>query len=180
VSADWPKPRGISLAGRTVALVGFGDIGRNIARRALAARVRVVVYDPAFAPVPELAEVARRSWPEDIAEADFLVLCCALTAENRHILNATTLAQLKRGVRIVNVARGALIDEAALCGALASGQVHSAALDVFESEPLPSGSPLRKLERCVFGSHNASNTRDAALRASLRAIDLLAASLAGA
>ncbi|MFN6035371.1 MAG: NAD(P)-dependent oxidoreductase, partial [Dolichospermum sp.] len=101
------------------------------------------------------------------------VLTCALTPDNWHILNKKTLALAKRGLRIVNVARGPLIDEVALAEALASGQVHSVALDVFEVEPLPEESPLRQFEQCIFGSHNASNTVDAVHRASERAIALL-------
>jgi D-3-phosphoglycerate dehydrogenase / 2-oxoglutarate reductase len=88
-------------------------------------------------------------------------------------LNAQTLVKAKPGVRIVNVARGPLIDETALIAALASGQVHSAALDVFEVEPLPTDSPLRQFEQCIFGSHNGSNTVDAVRRASKKAISLL-------
>ncbi|NVK57617.1 MAG: phosphoglycerate dehydrogenase, partial [Alteromonadaceae bacterium] len=78
----------------------------------------------------------------------------------------------------VNVARGPLIDEAALIAALQSGHVHSAALDVFEVEPLPADSPLRDMDRCIFGSHNGSNTVDAVIRASHEAITKLAGFLA--
>jgi D-3-phosphoglycerate dehydrogenase len=90
------------------------------------------------------------------------------------MLNADVLARAKRGVRVVNVARGPLIDEAALIAALGSGQVQGAALDVYEAEPLPAGSPLRGFDQCVFGSHNGSNTMDAVRRTSERAIGLLA------
>jgi D-3-phosphoglycerate dehydrogenase / 2-oxoglutarate reductase len=83
------------------------------------------------------------------------------------------MSQCKPGIRIVNVARGPLIDEGALVAALQSGQVHSAALDVFEVEPLPQDSPLRNMERCIFGSHNGSNTVDAVIRASHTAIERL-------
>jgi len=168
----WPKPRGISLAGRTLGLVGLGDIGRNLARRALAADMKVVAYDPFFD--GELASgVARASWPERIGDADFLAFTCALTAANRHMLNATTLAHAKPGVRVVNVARGPLIDEVALVAALQAGHVHSAALDVFEVEPLPADSPLRDLPQTIFGSHNGSNSADAVRRCSHLAIDTL-------
>jgi D-3-phosphoglycerate dehydrogenase / 2-oxoglutarate reductase len=170
----WPKPAGISLADRTVALVGFGDIGRNTARRLLASEMRVVAYDPFFKPAPALPDVQPAPWPARLDEADFIVLTCALTPQNRHILGTDALARAKPGVRVVNVARGPLIDETSLLAALRSGQVHSAALDVFEREPLPADSPLREFgERVLFGSHNSSNTIDAVERTSLKAIDLL-------
>lgn len=169
----WPKPAGISLAGKTVGLIGFGDIGRQIARRLIAAEMKVIVYDPQFQPQQGLDRVEPSRWPDRLDEADFLILCCALTAENRHMLNTDTLARTKRGVRLVNVARGPLIDETALLAGLETGQLHSAALDVFEVEPLPVGSALRRFERCVFGSHNSSNTVEAVVRTSHQAIDLL-------
>jgi D-3-phosphoglycerate dehydrogenase len=169
---QWPKPCGISLAGRTLGLLGLGDIGRNLARRARAADLKVVAYDPYY--TGPLAEgIERADWPHRIGEADFLAFTCALTASNRHMLNAGTLALAKPGVRLVNVARGPLIDEAALLAALQSGHVHSAALDVFEVEPLPAESPLRGLPQTIFGSHNGSNSADAVRRCSLYAVDKL-------
>lgn len=172
-AGKWPKPSGVSLAGRTVALVGYGDIGRNLARRLLASEMRLVAYDPALDPGQPPDGVRIGKWPDGLGECDFIVFTCALTRENRHMLNASALARARRGVRVVNVARGPLIDEAALVAALKSGQVGAAALDVFEEEPLPAGSPLRHFEQCVFGSHNGSNTVDGVRRASERAIDLL-------
>jgi D-3-phosphoglycerate dehydrogenase len=167
----WPKPAGISLHGRTTALVGYGDIGRAIAARLDACEMLLNVYDPrATGP---LAVGVLRTWPDRLQDADFLVLACALTKENHHLVNAAALAHCKPGVRIVNVSRGPLIDEAALIAALESGHVHSAALDVFEIEPLPAASPLRQHGRCIFGSHNGSNTSDAVVRATHRAIDIL-------
>jgi D-3-phosphoglycerate dehydrogenase len=169
----WPKPAGVSLAGKTVALAGFGDIGRNVARRLLASEMRVIAYDPFFQPAPGLEGVENAAWPQRLEEADFVVFTCALTPQNHHMLGAEELARLKPGVRVVNVARGPLIDEAALAAALAEGRIHSAALDVFEVEPLPAESPLRSFPRCIFGSHNGSNTLDAVIRTSERAIELL-------
>jgi D-3-phosphoglycerate dehydrogenase len=168
----WPKPRGISLAGRTMALAGLGDIGRHVARRAKAADLRVVAYDPFYTgPVPDGVE--RAAWPDRLEEADFIVLTCALTDSSRHMLSADTLVRARRGVRVVNVARGPLIDEAALAAALASGHVHSAGLDVFEVEPLPADSPLRAFPQTIFGSHNGSNTEDAVRRCSHLAVGTL-------
>jgi D-3-phosphoglycerate dehydrogenase len=172
-TGQWPKPRGISLAGKTVALVGFGDVGRNTARRLLAADMKVFAYDPFARPSPDLPTVALAAWPQRLEEADFIVVNCALTPSSHHLVDADALALAKRGVRVVNVGRGPVIDEAALTSALDSGRVYSAALDVFEVEPLPVDSPLRAHPRCVFGSHNASNTADAVERTSLIAIDKL-------
>ena len=170
---NWIKPSGISLAGKTVALVGFGDIGRNTAKRLLAFDLNVIAYDPYFQAQDDLSKVESSIWPERVEEADFIVLTCALTSDNYHLLNADIFAKVKPAVKIVNVARGPLIDESALIDALSSGKIHSAALDVFEVEPLPLDSPLRSFEQCIFGSHNGSNTVDAVHRASQQAIALL-------
>lgn len=178
-AGEWPKPRGISLAGKTVALVGYGDIGKNTARRLLAADMTVVAYDPHAPDDIAMPQVQRAAWPQRINDADFIVINCALTPSSHHMLNAEVLAQCKSGVRVVNVGRGSVIDEAALEAALNSGQVFSAALEVFELEPLPMQSPLRSHPRCVFGSHNASNTVDAVIRASHQAIRHLAGFLNG-
>jgi D-3-phosphoglycerate dehydrogenase len=171
-SGGWPKPSGSSLSGKTVALAGFGNIGRATARKLLAFGMKVIAYDPYYQGDPAL-DVESTAWPERLDEADFVVLTCALTESSRHMVNAQTLARMKPGVRIVNVGRGPLIDEVALIAALESGHVASAALDVFEDEPLPKASPLRKFDRCIFGSHNSSNTKEAVHRTSLKAIDSL-------
>jgi len=170
---QWSKPRGISLAGKTAALVGYGDIGKNTAKRLLASSMHVIAYDPFSNDDPALPEVQRASWPERIHEADFIVINCALTPSSRHLINSELLQKTKPGVRIINVGRGPIIDEQALELALESGQVFSAALDVFEIEPLPINSALRNHPRCVFGSHNASNTADAVARTSEIAINKL-------
>jgi D-3-phosphoglycerate dehydrogenase len=169
-AGNWPKPRGISLAGKTAAVLGYGDIGHNVVKRLAAAEMRLIVYDP-LAKAAEHAVLA--TWPERLEEADFIVVACALTPSSRHLVNANALARAKKDVRVVNVSRGPIIDEPALIAALQSGHVYSAALDVFEQEPLPLDSPLRQHPRCLFGSHNASNTRDAVERTSRVAIGKL-------
>lgn len=173
-AGEWLKPWGISLAGKVVALVGFGDIGRNIAKRAAAADMEVIVYDPAIDSESEIEPHSLGRWPEGLSRCDFIVLACTLTRDNQHMINAETLALLKHGTRLVNVSRGGLVDESALAAALESGQLHGAALEVFEHEPLPADSPLRRYENCIFGSHNASNTMEAVDRVSLQVIDKLA------
>jgi D-3-phosphoglycerate dehydrogenase len=175
----WPKPRGISLAGKTVALIGYGDIGRNTAKRLLAADMRVIAYDPASQGMSAAAGIEFADWPQRVEEADFIVVTCALTPSSHHMLDADVLARTKPGVRVVNVGRGPVIHEAALEDALRGGHVYAAALDVFEVEPLPASAYLREHPRCVFGSHNASNTVDAVDRTSRIAIDHLLKFLRG-
>ena len=171
---EWPKPRGMSLAGKTVALIGYGDVGKNAARRMLAADMNLIAYDPYALDSPELESVERAQWPDRISEADFIVVTAALTDSSYHMVNEAVLEEAKPGVRVVNVGRGPVIDEAALERALISGKVYSAALDVFEVEPLSMDSSLRKHPRCILGSHNASNTVEAVTRTSEIAINKLA------
>lgn len=169
---NWPKNRGISLPGRTVGVVGYGDIGRNTALRALALQLNVIVYDPGMTAIED-AGITLSSWPQKIDECDFLIFTCALNSANHHMFNQSVIEACKPGVRVVNVARGPLLNEADLCTALQSGQVHSAALDVFEIEPLPMQSYLREHPLCILGSHNASNTSDAVIKTNNIAIEKL-------
>lgn len=172
-NGTWPKPAGMSLAGKRVALVGFGDIGRSTAKRLAAFDMPIIAYDPGNDDTGGIPNLERAAWPARIEEADFIVFTCALNAHNRHMLDAAVLAKAKPGVQVINVARGPLIDEPALVDALQRGHVQAAALDVFEEEPLPANSPLRQMPQCIFGSHNGSNTKDAVRRASHEAMQRL-------
>lgn len=169
----WPKPSGISVLGRTVAIVGFGDIGQQTALRIQACGGKVIAYDPQFTPIAGV-KADHAIWPERLEEVDFLIFTCPLNPATQGMFNEATLPLLKSGVRIVNVGRGPVIKESALIEGLDRGIVHSAALDVFEEEPLAPTSPLRQYENCIFGSHNGSNSIDAVRRVSLIAIDKIA------
>jgi D-3-phosphoglycerate dehydrogenase len=169
----WPKNRGMSLLGKTVGVIGFGDIGKSFAKRAVALGMKPIIYDPGFKEVDANLGVLG-AWPNQTNECDFLVFTCALNKHNYHMLNADVLSKCKDKIRIVNVARGPLIDEQALCEGLKTGKVHSVALDVFEIEPLPMDSYLREHSLCVLGSHNSSNTEDAVIKTNIRAIDEIA------
>lgn len=169
---QWIKPKGISLSGKIVALVGFGDIGKNTATRLLASDMNVIAYDPNINDI-SVSGVQSAVWPQRLAEADFIVITCALTKSSFHMINDGILQQTKKGVRIVNVGRGPIIDEPALEQSLKDNQVYAAALDVFEVEPLPKNSYLRTHPRCIFGSHNASNTVDSVKKTSIIAINKL-------
>jgi len=171
---NWIKPPGMSITGKTVALIGVGDIGLATARRLKGFDVKINAYDPFTKLTANEAGVDQiLAFPEKLDEADFVIITCALTPANHHIINTGSIAKMKDGVIIINVSRGPLIDEIALIEALKSGTVKSAGLDVFEIEPLPADSPLRQFEQCIFGTHNGSNTKEAVIRASLKAIDLL-------
>ena len=171
-AGQWPKNRGISIAGNTVGVVGLGDIGQNVVTRCQALGLKVIAYDPGYEESP-LDGVELRSWPCSLNQCDFLVFTCALNAKNHHMFSSELLSKLKPGLRLINVARGPLLDERAVEIGLKNGTIHSAALDVFEVEPLPKDSALRTHELCIFGSHNASNTAEAVKKTNHAAIKKL-------
>lgn len=154
---------GVELYGKTLGIVGMGRVGGEVARRAIALGMRVKVYDPF------LALSRARSLQVEIAEklddllpdADFITLHSPLTDETRGIMNRETLARCKKGVRLINCARGGLVVEADLAAALASGQVAGAALDVYEQEPLPADWPLRQAPNLVLTPHLGASTQEA-------------------
>lgn len=171
---NWIKPAGMSLTGKKVALVGLGDIGFNTAKRLNAFDMDIVAYDPFTKLTAQEAGVSEIAvFPAKLGEADFVVITCALTASSYHMINAESISKMKDGVYVINVSRGGLIDEPALIDALQSGKVKAAALEVFETEPLPADNPLRDLDQCIFGTHNGSHTVEGVRRASLKAIDLI-------
>ncbi|WP_183817126.1 phosphoglycerate dehydrogenase [Parvularcula dongshanensis] len=172
-AGGWPKPAGVSLWNKRCGIVGFGDIGRETARRCLAFGMEVIAYDPAFVAVPDL-EVRAAVWPEAIETLDFLIFTCPLNVHTAGMFNDKIVDRVKRGLFVVNVARGPIIREQALHRGLQSGAIAAAALDVFETEPLPTESPLRTYGDCIFGSHNGSNTVDAVRRVSRTAIKHMA------
>lgn len=173
-AGDWPKPAGISVTGKHIGVVGFGDIGRNVVKRLSGFDVTVTVYDPGIEGNQGFDFVERAVFPAALEKCDFLIFTCALNQHNFHMLNAETLRLMKAGSRVINVARGPLIDEGALVQALQSGHISAAALDVFEVEPLPQYSPLRDMPQCIFGSHNGSNTIEGVDRATFKALEEIA------
>lgn len=165
-NGGWLKPLGMSLHGKVLGIIGVGNIGKAVGRRADVMGMRLLGYDLYPISTEYLDEVGMEqiALPSLFRQADFIVLCCNLNQSNFHLLNEQAFAQMKKGVHIVNVARGPLIDERALICALHAEKVAGAALDVFETEPLPWDSPLRNFENCIFGSHNSSNTFEAVMR----------------
>ncbi len=164
-SKKWSRKdfEGVELYNKTLAIIGMGRIGSELSRRAVAFGMRVMAYDP------YLSAARARSLQVELVEelddlltnADFISLHTPLTNETRHVLDATRIAKTKRGVRIINCARGGLIDEAALTAALEDGHVAAAALDVFEIEPLPEDSPLRAAPNLILTPHLGASTAEA-------------------
>ncbi|KIC36438.1 hypothetical protein RA26_13080 [Leisingera sp. ANG-M7] len=157
--AGWPKGRFPGMAGRTMGVIGYGAIGQGVGQRARGLGMEVIAHDPYMSTAPDGTQLV--SFPELLAQADVICLCCNQTAENYHLINADALEHARDGVVVVNVARGGLIDEAALVAGLQSGKVGAAALDVFETEPLPQDHPLLQFENVAVSSHNANSTIEA-------------------
>ncbi|UCD23167.1 MAG: hypothetical protein JSW51_08885 [Gemmatimonadota bacterium] len=169
-SGGWDRKRfgGAELHGKTLSALGLGRIGRHVVRLAQAFGMRVLAHDPYVS--PELArELGITLVPLDdaLSQADVVTLHMPLTDDTRKIMNASRFALMKATAVLVNTARGGLIDDAALVAALDAGKLGGAALDVFESEPLAAGSPLRSSEKVVLTPHLAASTVEAQKRVSL-------------
>jgi D-3-phosphoglycerate dehydrogenase len=170
---------GVELADKTLGVLGFGRIGQQVARRAAGLGMRVVAYDPFVSPdrFRELGVERVESEREVYAAADFLTLHLPLTDQTRGSINAKAFGRMRKGVRIVNAARGALVDEDDLLEALKSGRVGGAALDVFSTEPY--AGPLLELDNVVATPHLAASTEEAQDRAGVIIAEQVAAALDG-
>ena len=171
--ADRYKDMPIDLYGKTILIVGFGKIGTRAARRYGAMEMRVLVYDPyvysetirgmGYEPVQDL--------DEGVARADFITVHCPKTSETTGLFDAARLARMKKSAYLVNTARGGIIDERALYGALKERRIAGAALDVFEKEPTPSNNPLLTLDNFIAAPHVAGVTREAVDRMGVAAVE---------
>jgi D-3-phosphoglycerate dehydrogenase len=171
---NWIKPTGVSTSGKNIAVIGLGDIGQSLIKRLKGFDVHIAAYDPfSNFKAEELGINAILEFPNRIIEADFIILTCALTPSSREMINKDSISKMKKGVRIINVARGPLINENDLINALDSGWVKSVALDVFEEEPIKITNNLMNYPNCILGSHNGSNTKEAVDRATFKAIEYL-------
>jgi D-3-phosphoglycerate dehydrogenase len=180
VDGRWERSKwgGVELADKTLGVLGFGRIGRQVARRALALQMRVLAYDP-FVSADRFRElgVESASFDDVLGRADFLTLHLPLTDETRGAIGEASIAKMRHGVRIVNAARGDLVDEAALVAALESGQVAGAAIDVFVQEPYDG--PLLHAPNVVVTPHLAASTEEAQDRAGVIVAEQVAAALEG-
>ncbi|HSF94435.1 MAG TPA: hydroxyacid dehydrogenase [Thermohalobaculum sp.] len=183
-SGTWPRPAfiGRETAGKTLGIVGLGDIGRQTARRAAALGMEAVACDPYLDDADPAWALARRvSLGELLSVADAVSLHVPLTAETRHLIGPDQFAAMRPGAVIVNTARGGVVDEAALVEAMASGGLGGAALDVYETEPLTAAAAARfgGLKNLILTPHVAGLTVESEVRVSTMVVDKVISHLAG-
>ncbi len=174
-AGKWEKNRfmGVELTSKTLGLIGAGNIGSIVADRARGLKMKVVAYDPFLTPERAIdLGIEKVTLDELLARADFITLHTPLTNETRNILSAEALAKTKKGVRIINCARGGLIDEAALKAAMDSGQVGGAALDVFVEEPATQ-SPLFGTPNFISTPHLGASTNEAQVNVAIQVAEQL-------
>lgn len=161
---EWKRSKfmGVELYNKTLGIIGLGRIGREVAKRALSFGMKIIAYDPFLS-----QEVAEGVGAEIVelknlfARADYISVHVPLTEETRYIISDKEFAQMKKGVRVINCARGGIINETALVNAIKEGKVAAAAIDVFEIEPLPADSEFLKLENVVVTPHLGASTEEA-------------------
>jgi phosphoglycerate dehydrogenase-like enzyme len=168
-NGGWKIAWGNDVGGRTLGIIGLGRIGMAVARRAAGFAMRLLAYNPKPKPEAEKLGVKFVSLEELLAQSDFISLHAALTPQTRGLLGKAQFRKIKPGAFLINTARGALVDEAALTEALSENRLAGAALDVFATEPLPPDSPLRSMPNLLLSPHQASSSRETGERVSLAA-----------
>jgi D-3-phosphoglycerate dehydrogenase / 2-oxoglutarate reductase len=163
--SDYLKFIGFELAGKTLGIVGMGNIGTRVALRARAFEMQLLVYDP-YIPASHVTALGGRylSLHELLAEADFVTLHCPHNPETRHMIGERQFSRMQRTAYLVNLARGGIVDEEALYVALAEKRIAGAAIDVLETEPPRKDHPLLKLDNVVLSPHIGGSTREATNR----------------
>jgi len=168
----WKKPDLISLGECTLGIVGVGNIGKAVVRRALAFGMTVLGTDPQPVPDSFVEETGLKmmTLPELLEEADFITLHCDLNPTSFHLIGSPQLSLVRSSAYLINTSRGSVVDERALVEALRERRISGAALDVFEVEPLPAESPLRGMDHCLLAPHNANSSVTARKRVHERTI----------
>jgi D-3-phosphoglycerate dehydrogenase len=159
-AGEWEKLPGRALNECTLGVIGVGNCGKAVLRRAAVFGMTllgndIVTIDPAFT---AKHGVVMTMLDDLLARSDFVSLNCDLNPTSRHIINETSLAKMKPSAVLINAARGPLVDEPALVEALQTGRIAGAALDVFEEEPLPLDSPLLRMDNVLLAPHNANSS----------------------
>jgi phosphoglycerate dehydrogenase-like enzyme len=169
-----------ALCDLTVGVVGFGRIGREVVRRLKAFKCRVLVHDPAVPAAEVRGNGCEPVGLDDVlGQSDVLTLHCPSTPQTRRMVRQDTLARMKRGAILINVARGDLVETAALVEALQHGHLAAAGLDVFDPEPVPRDCPLLKMDNVILSPHVASASARAVHKLRVTAANILARSVRG-
>lgn len=169
-AGTWQPLEGMQVLGKTLGIIGLGGIGAEVARIAKGMGMEVIAWNRT--PRPD-ASVPQVKLDELLARADIVSLNLVLNDETRGFIDAAKLARMKKGVILINTARGALVDEAALLDALKSGHIRHAGFDVFHNEPLKGDHPLTRLDNVTLSAHAAFRTLEASMTLLRRAIDIV-------
>lgn len=175
-AGNWLRTEGMELTGKTLGLLGFGGIAAEVARIAHGSGMRVLAWNRSAKSAPEVTFVDVETL---LAESHVLSLHLLLNDETRGFLNAERIARMRPGAILVNTARGALVDEAAMIAALRDGRLRHAALDVFDTEPLPAGHELTTLDNVTLSAHSAFRTPEASDNLIRYALDIACEVAAG-
>lgn len=179
---EWKRSKfmGVELYNKVLGIIGLGRIGKEVAKRAGSFGMRILAYDPFLSAEiaeglgVEVVELARL-----LGESDYITVHTPLTDDTKHVISAAEFALMKKGVRVINCARGGIIDEQALVEAVREGKVAGAALDVFENEPLSPESPLLKLDNVVITPHLGASTEEAQVNVAIEVCEIVRDALLG-
>jgi len=179
---EWKRSKfmGVELYNKVLGIVGLGRIGTEVAKRALSFGMKVLAYDPFLSrEVAEGLGIEITELKDLLGRSDYITVHTPLTEETKHIISAEEFGLMKKGVRIINCARGGIIDEAALLNAVKEGKVAAAALDVFEKEPLSPDSELLKLDNLITTPHLGASTEEAQVNVAIEVAEIVRDALLG-
>jgi len=179
---EWKRSKfmGTELYNKTLGIAGLGRIGSEVAKRALSFGMKVLAYDPFLSrEVAENLGIEVVELKELLSQADYITVHTPLTEETRYMISTEEFALMKKGVRIINCARGGIIEEAALVAAIKEGRVVGAAIDVFEQEPLPADSELLKLDNIITTPHLGASTEEAQVNVAIEVAEIVRDALLG-
>lgn len=175
-SGKWEKKQfsGTELFQRTIGIVGFGRIGQEVAKRAKAFHMQVLIHDPGIDwEIVNALEVEKAELPELLKEADFITLHVPLNEKTRHMIGEAELRQMKKSAYLINCARGGVVDEAAVAAAVREGVIAGAGFDVYDEEPCPAGSPLVSTPGILCVPHIGGSTAEGQARAGMEVVRII-------
>jgi D-3-phosphoglycerate dehydrogenase len=179
---EWKRSKfmGVELYGKTLGIIGLGRIGKEVAKRALSFGMKILAYDPFLSrEAAESVGVEIAELKELLQKSDYITVHTPLTDDTKHLISKEQISMMKKGVRLINCARGGIIDEQALASAVKEGQVAGAAIDVFEKEPLSAESELLKVDNIVITPHLGASTEEAQVNVAIEVSEIVRDALLG-